>query len=486
MFAPIRKLVVHHTASDNRPSNPADVVRFVHRHHVVDRGFADIGYNFLVDHKGNIYEGRYSRRFGDEPISGEDHNGRGVVGAHAKSMNAGTCGICLIGNFDVERPTDAALASLQWLLAWKSSRHRIDAGQSDQFGNVYGEWKQFANVAGHRNVGQTACPGSKLDALLPTLRNNVTAQAGHWDPLIADIPALLRYEWSTLGQGPLSGGWGGLRSGAGSSTGSSNSPAGASAGESTGQTATTVRGYRVVTTAGQVFSIGKVSRFGQPGAGAGPVVAMANPGWGDGYLTLASSGKVTAYGSMTALGDVAESGGGPAADLAVTASGAGYWVLMADGGIYPFGDARYFGSPKRSGLTAASLRIAPRPQGDGYWVLTADGAVTAFGNAPPLGGPGAVNGKVVHLAATHSGAGYWVLYDNGDITAHGDAPDTGGIPSKKTKWTKPASAITAAGANGGYVISANDGGLFSFNGAPYFGSFAGSGATVVGVVPAAT
>ena len=62
-YAPIRKLIVHHTASDNRPANPAAVVRQTYRYHVVGRGFSDIGYNFLIDHRGRIYEGRFARRY---------------------------------------------------------------------------------------------------------------------------------------------------------------------------------------------------------------------------------------------------------------------------------------------------------------------------------------------------------------------------------------------------------------------------------------
>ena len=62
-FAPIRKLVVHHTASPNNPSNPPGVLRDMYRYHVVDRGYADIGYNFVIDHRGNIYEGRWARNY---------------------------------------------------------------------------------------------------------------------------------------------------------------------------------------------------------------------------------------------------------------------------------------------------------------------------------------------------------------------------------------------------------------------------------------
>ena len=78
-----------------------------------------------------------------------------------------------------------------------------------------------------------------------------------------------------------------------------------------------------------------------------------------------------------------------------------------------------------------------------------------------------------------------MLVDTGEVAAFGDAPAKGGMASKDVRWAKPASAIMRVGADG-YVISARDGGLATFDGAPYLGSFAGSGARVVGIVPAAT
>ncbi len=495
VFAPIRKLVVHHTATDNRPADPAAVVRDVFRHHVTTKGYADLGYNFLIDHRGNIFEGRYSRRYGDEAVNGEDHDGWGVVGAHAKAMNTGTCGICLIGNFDVAGPTDAALASLRWLLAYKASRHRIDTSADDPYVNLYGDWFQFDNLAGHRHVGSTACPGRYLAQALPALRAEVAGLAGHWDSLVADMPRLQRYEWTVDGQGPMAAGTG--MGGASTSTPGGNGSEVVDGTTDTGTTdtgttgsgvgplATRLSAYRAVTTNGLVFTAGSATDLGQPAATDGAVVAIANPGWGDGFVTLAANGVVRAFGSVAAHGDVSSEHAGPAVDLAHTPSGTGYWILMANGGIYPFGDATYHGSPKRAGLTAAAVKLVARPQGDGYWVLLADGTVHGFGSASSLGGPGTTAGTPVGLAATASGAGYWVLLSSGEVAAYGDAPDAGGMRSKNVRWSKPAAAITAVRGTDGYVISSRDGGLYPFNGAPFLGSFAGSGTTVVGLAAAA-
>ena len=105
--------MVHHTASPNNPSNPAAVLRDMYRYHVVDRGYADLGYNFVIDHRGNVYEGRWARDYGAGEIhDGEDEDGLGVMGAHADGVNEGSCGVVLIGDFSSRRPTDAAMNAL--------------------------------------------------------------------------------------------------------------------------------------------------------------------------------------------------------------------------------------------------------------------------------------------------------------------------------------------------------------------------------------
>ena len=484
-YAPIRKLVVHHSASANGPSDAAEVVRSIHRYHTVTRGFSDIGYNYLIDHRGVIYEGRYARRFGEEPRSGEDRRGWGVVGAHAKGTNAGTCGVCLIGEFSSRLPTQAALDSLRALLAWKASRHRIDVLASDTYVSPVGAVQTFPNLAGHRQVGATECPGSTLAKHLPALRAEVGAAAGSWTPLVADLPALLRHEWSPYGQGPLDDPYG--KAGATSApppppaSAPSPPPAGTAA-PAAGAGATAVTGVRALTTSGLVFTAGKAVRLGQPGGADGPLVGIATPGWGDGYVTLSASGVVRAFG-LPVLGDVSDRGG--AVDIQCTPTGNGYWILVASGGIYPFGDARYFGSPLKRGLSVGGVRMARRPQGDGYWVLGGDGVVYAFGSAPTLASPAAGSARAVAVASTTTGKGYWVLHEDGNVSAFGDAVAAGGPAASGRRWSKPAVAITAVAGTAGYLVSGRDGGLMHHGGAPFVGSFAGSGATVVGVVTAA-
>jgi len=476
-FAPVRKLIVHHTASPNKPSSPASVVRFVEQYHASGRGFSDTGYNYLIDHKGNIYEGRAARRYGaQEAITGEDNKGWGVVGAHAKRFNAGSCGICLIGDFDTASPTDAALGSLVWLMAWKASRHRIDAHGKDEYIDIYGTHTVFPNISGHRQVGQTVCPGSRLYKLLPSMRDQVAQLAGAWDPLVVDIPGIVRYEYGTL-RAPSAA--------SSASTSTTTTPATATtvpAAPTTPGTGTKLTGIRVASSSGTIYTIGDGRKLGNPATnGITKVVALANTSHGDGFWALGSDGKVGAFGGLGTFGDAA--GKGVAADMVATASGAGYWILLANGGIYPFGDAGYASSPKRAGLGGTAIRMAARPQGDGYWVLMSDAVVHAFGAAPRLGSPTDA-GAPIDIRVTPSGAGYWVLTDAGRVVPFGDAVDKGDLKRSKIKWSKPVARLLGTPSGKGYLIINSEGSLLAFGDAPAYPSLGGSGITAAGIAPA--
>lgn len=487
-FAPIRKLIVHHTASPNKPSNPASVVRFVEAYHASGRGFSDTGYNYLIDHKGVIYEGRAARRYAaNEVITGEDSKGWGVVGAHAKGFNAGSCGVCLIGDFDLASPTDAAIGSLVWLLAWKASRHRIDAKGAEEYIDIFGGRHMFANISGHRQVGQTLCPGSRLAKLLPAVRSEVARRAGTWPDMVVDNPGVLRREFGTL-RSPSSG--------AALTTDSAATPAtdsgatsttagnGASSGgdDATPGTGTSLSGIRVVSSAGTVYTAGAARALGNPATrGMTDVVSLTNAPVGDGYWVLGRNGAIAGFGGVPVPGDV--QGKGAPADIAATPTAKGYWVLMADGGIFPFGDAGYASSPRRAGLTGTAQRIVPRPQADGYWVLMGGGAIRAFGAAPQLGSPTDA-GTVVDLAATPSGGGYWVLTDAGRVVPFGDAVDKGDLKRSKVHWSKPVAHLLGTPSGKGYVIVNVEGAMLAFGDAPAYASFGGSGITATGVAPA--
>jgi hypothetical protein len=169
----VRFAVVHHTAGSNSytRAQAAAIVRGIQRYHVLANGWDDIGYNFLVDKYGQIFEGRYG---------GVDRN---VVGAHAQGFNSGSSGVALIGNYERAAVSPAARTALTRLIAW-----RLDVAHVDPLSTF--SWRSTGNprfpagrsitlrtISGHRDTGYTTCPGSQLYGALPALAGSV-AQTG--------------------------------------------------------------------------------------------------------------------------------------------------------------------------------------------------------------------------------------------------------------------------------------------------------------------
>ena len=178
-FYPVQKLIVHHTATQNSDPDPPATIRSIYYYHAVTQGWGDIGYNFLIDEAGRVYEGRHS--FGEPSASlpGEDTRGYGVTAAHAVGYNSGTVGIALLGTLTNQDATPAARAALEQMLAWESDRHAIDPRGSSLYVNpVSGTQATFPNIAGHRDVGSTECPGGAFYATLPTIRSDVSSMLG--------------------------------------------------------------------------------------------------------------------------------------------------------------------------------------------------------------------------------------------------------------------------------------------------------------------
>jgi hypothetical protein len=179
-FYPVQKVIVHHTATQNSDPDPAARIRSIYYYHAVTQGWGDIGYNFLIDEAGNVYEGRYSRQYapGESP-TGQDLNGNGVTAAHAQGYNSGTVGIALLGTLTNQDATAAARSALERLIAWIDSSHGIDPQGSALYTNpVSGLQATFPNIAGHRDVAATECPGGSFYATLPTIRSDVANQIG--------------------------------------------------------------------------------------------------------------------------------------------------------------------------------------------------------------------------------------------------------------------------------------------------------------------
>jgi uncharacterized protein with LGFP repeats len=190
-FYPVQKLIVHHTAGANNDPNPAATIRSIYYYHAVTQGWGDIGYNFLVDEAGRIYKGRHSHPPGvtADTITGEDGAGNSVTAAHAYQYNSGTIGVALLGTLTSRDATPAARAALVDVLAWKADAHAIDPYGSSLYTNpVGGNQKVFANIAGHRDVEATECPGGVFYATLPQLRTQVAARMGPPDTTAPSTP----------------------------------------------------------------------------------------------------------------------------------------------------------------------------------------------------------------------------------------------------------------------------------------------------------
>jgi flagellar hook assembly protein FlgD len=200
-YAPaVRFAVVHHTAgaSPATPAQSAAMVRAIAIYHVYSNGWDDIGYNFLVDRFGQIFEGRYG---------GID---RPVIGAHAEGFNDGSVGIALIGTYSSASPSAAARAALVRLLAW-----RLDLAHVDPLSRVTyasggnpeyraGRRVTLRAISGHRDTGFTTCPGSRAYALLPSIAAAVskTGLPKLYSPLVDGKPGGLVHFTGRL-SGPL-------------------------------------------------------------------------------------------------------------------------------------------------------------------------------------------------------------------------------------------------------------------------------------------
>lgn len=176
-YWPLQTVTVHHTADGGSDPDPAARVRAIYRFHTVEEGFGDIGYHFLIDDTGRIYEGRWS---GTDGIPGFDPEGRMVNAAHVGGFNAGNVGIALLGNFMDGAPTKAARRSLTLLLALILGTQHIDPLATVHYVNpISGATRTVAAIPGHRDWAATLCPGDLLAGQLAAIRSAVAGLLGH-------------------------------------------------------------------------------------------------------------------------------------------------------------------------------------------------------------------------------------------------------------------------------------------------------------------
>ena len=155
-YTTVTHLIVHHSAGTNTSNNWKGVVASIFDAHVHTNGWQDIGYNWLIDPNGVLYEGR--------------GGGDNVRGAHMCGYNNNTLGVCLLGNFEIASPTSSMLAKLKELLAYKACKESITAdGDSD----IVSYPGHMHHISGHKDgcsPNYTSCPGINLYTKLDSMR----------------------------------------------------------------------------------------------------------------------------------------------------------------------------------------------------------------------------------------------------------------------------------------------------------------------------
>ncbi|MES2587442.1 MAG: N-acetylmuramoyl-L-alanine amidase [Bacteroidota bacterium] len=158
--------VIHHGASPDTYTDGYAVVRSYWNYHVNTLGWSDIGYNYLFDKYGNVFLGRKNANYLTVDVQG----------AHAGNSNGKSIGINFLGNGDVTQPTAIQLQKVYEMLAWWFKSRNITPNTSASLLLQSGGTATLPRILGHKdtNIGGTACPGTAIYALLPTMRTEVT------------------------------------------------------------------------------------------------------------------------------------------------------------------------------------------------------------------------------------------------------------------------------------------------------------------------
>lgn len=165
----LKAICIHHTGGSNTytAAQSPQVVRGMFTYHTKTLGWADLGYNVVVDKYGQIFEGR----------AGGLH--RNVAGAHARGFNTGSCGISVMGDYmDIPVPT-AALNAIATVAAWKlASTFTQDVYGTETWTVTTSNVKRsgtfsMPHLFAHRDVNYTDCPGDTYYGQLPKLRSLV-------------------------------------------------------------------------------------------------------------------------------------------------------------------------------------------------------------------------------------------------------------------------------------------------------------------------
>ncbi|MFJ5996112.1 N-acetylmuramoyl-L-alanine amidase [Streptomyces sp. NPDC092370] len=170
----VKAAFVHHTASGNnyRCSQVPSLIRGIYRYHVKSMGWRDVGYNFLIDKCGKIYEGRAGGV------------ARPVLGAHTLGFNSNSTGIAVLGSYGATKPSKAAVKAIARLTAWKLGLYGVNPKGKTYLtsagSNLHRKGKKVRLnvISGHRDGFITECPGRKLYGKLGSARSKAARYQG--------------------------------------------------------------------------------------------------------------------------------------------------------------------------------------------------------------------------------------------------------------------------------------------------------------------
>ncbi|MFH8803563.1 peptidoglycan recognition protein [Streptomyces sp. NPDC017936] len=167
---------VHHTDSPNGYdcADAPRIIRSLYAGQTGHRAWDDIGYHFLVDRCGTVYEGR---------AGGVD---RAVTGAHTQGFNHRTAGIAALGTFTAGVPVPQPMVdAIAALAAWKLGLADVDprttvrlTSSNSHSRYAAGATATLPTLAGHNDGYMTSCPGAALSARLPEIRRTAARLQG--------------------------------------------------------------------------------------------------------------------------------------------------------------------------------------------------------------------------------------------------------------------------------------------------------------------
>ncbi|MFY9263623.1 MAG: hypothetical protein GX483_07595 [Actinomycetaceae bacterium] len=184
VYVDLKGAIIHHTAGQNEytEAQAPGIVRGIYDYHANRLGWGDIGYNFLIDKYGNIYEGRTGSL--NAPA------GKMVIGGHARPANTNSVGISVLGTYmDSVTPSTTVLNAIESIIAWQFSR----SGVSPSGTWVHGGGSSISTIAGHKEVAATACPG--------TIQNHMGSIQTNVASLMSGQVATWKYMTGAGGQG---------------------------------------------------------------------------------------------------------------------------------------------------------------------------------------------------------------------------------------------------------------------------------------------